>query len=99
MSLSGTYACVTQTPMGAQKTDFTIVVDGDTFTGTTSGTMGTLDLENGKVDGNKITWIMRFTVPIPMTLEGTAVIEGDTLTGSVKAGIMGTSVMTGKRKA
>lgn len=99
MSLSGTYECVTKTPMGDQKSDVTINVDGDTFTGTNAGAQGTLEMENGKVDGNKLTWTMKMTVPMPMTLEGEATIDGDTLSGGVKAGAFGTFPITGTRKA
>ena len=99
MSVAGTYECVTKTPMGDQKSDVTIVVDGDTFTGSNVGAMGSMDLENGKVDGNKLTWSMKMTVPMPMTLEGEATVDGDTLTGSVKAGAFGSFPMSGTRKA
>ena len=98
MSVAGTYECVTKTPMGDQKSDVTIVVDGDTFTGSYVGAMGSMDLENGKVDGNKLTWSMKMTVPMPMTLEGEATVDGDVLTGSVKAGAFGTFPMNGTRK-
>lgn len=99
MSVAGTYECVTKTPMGDQKSDVTINVDGDTFTGTNVGAMGSMDMENGKVDGNKLTWSMKMTVPMPMTLEGEATVDGDTLTGSVKAGAFGTFPLNGTRKA
>ena len=98
MSIAGTYECVTKTPMGDQKSDVTITVDGDTFTGSNVGAMGSMELENGKVDGNKLTWSMKMTVPMPMTLEGEATVDGDTLTGSVKAGAFGTFPMNGTRK-
>ena len=98
MSVAGTYECVTKTPMGDQKSDVTINVDGDTFTGTNVGAMGSMDLEGGKVDGNKLTWSMKMTVPMPMTLEGEATVDGDALTGSVKAGAFGTFPMNGTRK-
>ena len=99
MSLAGTYECITKTPMGDQKSDVTISVDGDTFTGSNVGAMGSMDLEDGKVDGNKLTWSMKMTVPMPMTLEGEAIIDGDALTGTVKAGAFGTFPMTGTREA
>jgi hypothetical protein len=99
MSVAGTYECITKTPMGDQKSDVTITVDGDTFTGSNVGAMGSMDLEDGKVDGNTLTWSMKMTVPMPMTLEGTATIDGDVLTGSVKAGAFGTFPMSGTRKA
>ncbi|MCC6925021.1 hypothetical protein [Novosphingobium sp.] len=98
MSVAGTYECVTKTPMGDQKSEVTINVDGDTFTGSNVGAMGSMELENGKVDGNKLTWSMKMTVPMPMTLEGEATVDGDTLTGSVKAGAFGTFPMNGTRK-
>ncbi len=98
MSVAGTYECITKTPMGDQKSDVTISVDGDTFTGSNVGAMGSMDLEDGKVDGNKLTWSMKMTVPMPMTLEGEATVDGDTLTGSVKAGAFGTFPMNGTRK-
>ena len=98
MSVAGTYECVTKTPMGDQKSDVTIVVNGDTFTGTNSGQMGSMEMENGKVDGNKLTWTMKMTVPMPMTLEGEATVDGDTITGSVKAGAFGSFPLSGTRK-
>ena len=99
MSVGGTYECITKTPMGDQKSDFTVVVDGDSFTGTNAGPMGSLDLENGKVNGNTLTWSMKMTVPMPMTLEGEATVEGDTITGTVKAGAFGAFPISGTRKA
>ncbi len=99
MSVAGTYECITKTPMGDQKSDVTINVDGDTFTGSNVGAMGSMELEDGKVDGNKLTWSMKMTVPMPMTLEGEATIDGDALTGSVKAGAFGTFPISGTRKA
>jgi hypothetical protein len=98
MSVSGTYECVTKTPMGDQKSDMTINADGDTFTGSNAGAQGTLEMENGKVDGNKITWTMKMTVPMPMTLEGEATIDGDAITGNVKAGAFGSFPLSGTRK-
>ena len=98
MSVAGTYECVTKTPMGDQKSDVTIVVNGDTFTGTNAGQMGSMDMENGKVDGNKLTWTMKMTVPMPMTLEGEATVDGDTITGTVKAGAFGSFPLSGTRK-
>ena len=98
MSVAGTYECITKTPMGDQKSDVTIDVNGDTFTGSNVGAMGSMDLEDGKVDGNTLTWSMKMTVPMPMTLEGSATIDGDVLTGSVKAGAFGSFPMSGTRK-
>ena len=95
--VDGSYDCVTKSPMGDQKSVFTVSSDGGSFSGQNAGAMGALDVENGKVDGNKLTWTMNMKVPMPMTLECEATIDGDTLTGGVKAGAFGTSPMKGTR--
>jgi hypothetical protein len=97
MSVAGSYDCVVKSPMGDQKSILTVNVDGDSWTGTNAGAQGSLDCENGKVDGNTITWTMDMKVPMPMTLEGTATVDGDTITGSVKAGMFGSMAMSGTR--
>ncbi len=96
--VDGSYDCITKSPMGDQKSVFTVNSDGATFTGQNAGAMGSLDVENGKVDGNKLTWTMAMKVPMPMTLEAEAVIDGDTLTGTIKAGAFGSMAMTGTRQ-
>ena len=99
MSVAGTYDCVTKTPMGDQKSVFTVVDNGDgTFSGQNAGAMGSMDIVDGKIDGNTLTWKMNMTVPMPMTLEGNATVEGDQLTGSVNAGAFGAMPMTGTRQ-
>ena len=99
MSVEGAYDCVTKSPMGDQQSVLTVNVDGDTFTGTNAGGMGALDVENGKVEGNKLTWKMQMKVPMPMELDCEAVVDGDTLTGTVNAGAFGSMAMNGVRKA
>ena len=98
MSVDGSYDCVTKSPMGDQKSVFTVNSDGGSFTGSNAGAMGALDVENGKVDGNKLTWTMNMKVPMPMTLECEATIDGDVLTGTIKAGAFGSMAMTGTRQ-
>ncbi|MDM7965109.1 hypothetical protein [Blastomonas fulva] len=99
MSVAGQYDCVTKSPMGDQKSVLTVNVDGDSWTGSNAGQMGALDINDGKVDGNTLTWTMDMKVPMPMKLEGTATVDGDTISGQVKAGAFGTMAMTGTRKA
>ena len=97
MSVAGTYDCVTKTPMGDQKSKFTVNVDGASFSGQNAGAMGSMDVIDGKVDGNTLTWKMNMTVPMPMTLDGKATIDGDALTGTINAGAFGAMAMTGTR--
>lgn len=97
MSVAGSYECVVKSPMGDQKSTLTVNVDGDTWTGTNAGVQGSIDVYDGKVDGNTLTWKMDMKVPMPMTLEGTATVDGETITGSVKAGMFGSMPMSGTR--
>lgn len=97
MSVAGSYDCVVKSPMGDQKSTMTVVVDGDTWSGTNAGAQGSLDVYDGKVDGNTLTWKMDMKVPMPMTLEGTATVDGDAISGSVKAGMFGSMALSGTR--
>lgn len=97
MSVAGSYECVVKSPMGDQKSTLTVNVDGDTWSGSNAGAQGSLDVYDGKVDGNTLTWKMDMKVPMPMTLEGTATVDGDSITGSVKAGMFGSMPMSGTR--
>ena len=98
MSIDGSYDRVTKSPMGDQASVVTIVTNGDTFTGTNEGAMGSMALEDGKIDGNTLTWVMNMTVPMPMKLEGNATIIDGVLTGSVNAGAFGEMAMSGTKK-
>lgn len=98
MSLSGTYDVTVKSPMGDQTGTFTVVVDGDAFSGKLSGAMGEMDVNGGKVAGNTLSWSMDMKVPMPMTLDCTATVDGDALTGDVKAGVFGSMPLTGTRK-
>ncbi|KUO49517.1 MAG: hypothetical protein APF78_11925 [Sphingomonadales bacterium BRH_c3] len=98
MSVAGTYNTTVKSPMGDQSGTLTVNDNGDgTFSGNMAGAMGSMDIENGTVDGNTISWKMQMVVPMPMTLDCTATIDGDALTGSVNAGAFGAMPLTGTR--
>ena len=97
MSVAGTYNTTVKSPMGDQKGTLTVNPDGDSWTGTMAGGLGSMDIKDGTVAGNTLHWTMDMTVPMPMTLDGTATVDGDQLTGSVNAGAFGAMAMTGQR--
>ena len=96
--VDGTWDTVVKSPLGDQKATLTVKSDGGTFTGTNAGAMGSTEI-TGTVDGNTLHWTMSITVPMPMTLDCTATVDGDQLTGSVGAGAFGSFPMTGSRAA
>ena len=59
MSVAGSYECLTKTPMGDQTSTFTVTPgdDGTSFTGSNVGSLGSLEVIDGKVkrwsDGTK----------------------------------------------
>jgi hypothetical protein len=95
-NLDGTYDLVAKTPMGNQDMKLTIQVDGSSFTGTSSGAMGSSDI-SGSVDGDTIAWQQPITVPMPLTLDCKATITGDTLTGTVDTGAFGAFPVSGSK--
>jgi hypothetical protein len=98
-NVDGEWACSLKTPMGAQETVLTVTTDGaGGFTGTNSGAQGCVDVRDGKVNGDTLTWKMDVKTPVVMILDANATIAGDTLTGTVKLGMFGTAPMTGTRK-
>jgi hypothetical protein len=96
MSADGNWKITINTPMGAQTVDASITTNGDTFTGTTKGQMGEQSVE-GKVNGDTLTWSTAITSPMPMTLEFSATVNGDNMTGNVKLGAFGNASLTGVR--
>ena len=97
--VDGAYDCVAKTPMGDQKGVFTVISSGDRFHGTFAGMMGSLDVTDGQVAGNKLTWKMEMTMPMPMTLECEAEVQGDAITGTMQLGAFGAAAFNGTRRA
>jgi hypothetical protein len=96
--IDGTYDCTVKSPLGDQNLTLTVKSDGNSFTGQASGAMGASDV-SGTVDGNTLAWKQQMTSPMPMTLDITATIDGDTVNGNVGAGAFGSFPLTGKRTA
>ena len=96
--VDGAYDIITKTPMGDQPSVFTVIVDRDSFNGTNAGPLGSLDVKDGKVDGNRLTWTMEMTMPMPMTLSAEAVVTDGKITGTIDAGAFGTLTMAGTRR-
>jgi hypothetical protein len=97
-NVDGEWDCITKTPMGEQTSIFTVKSNGGTFTGSNSGTLGTLEIIDGRVDGDRLSWKMEMKTPFPIMLDCTATVAGDTIEGGVSAGAFGTSPMTGMRR-
>lgn len=96
-NIAGKWETVVKSPLGDQKATVDLTQDGDSWKGTSTGAQGSVEMKDCKVDGDKLTWKMDMTSPMPMTLDCEATVAGDEMTGSVKAGAFGSFPMTGKR--
>ena len=97
MSVDGNWNITVQSPMGAQPSTLSLKAEGATLTGTQSAQGNTANIANGKVDGDTISWSAAITSPMPMTLEFTGVVSGDSVSGSCKAGAFGSFPFSGTR--
>ena len=97
MSANGTWNTTINTPMGAQNGTLTLTTDGAELGGTMSSPQGEMAIENGAVDGDTLTWKAAITSPMPMTLEFSASVDGDAITGTVKLGAFGEAEFSGTR--
>ncbi|MEM6537492.1 MAG: hypothetical protein AAF668_07145 [Pseudomonadota bacterium] len=97
MAVDGKWNITMNTPMGEQKGALDLKADGGALTGEMSGSTGTTQIEEGKVDGDKLTWNAKITSPMPMTLEFEGTVDGDSISGNVKLGAFGNAAFTGAR--
>jgi len=97
MSADGTWNVTLNTPMGAQAGTLELATDGNTLTGTMSGPQGSMELENGTADGDSLSWPVNMTQPMPITIEATATVDGDEISGEAKLGAFGTATFSGSR--
>jgi len=96
-SADGTWKTTMNTPMGKQEGTLTLKTDGGALSGKLAGPQGEIDIDEGKVEGDTLSWKAKLTSPMPMTLEFDATVEGDDISGNVKLGAFGNASFTGTR--
>ena len=97
MAVDGTWEVTVNSPMGAQKSTVVLKSEGGALTGTASAQGNTMDIANGKVSGDTVSWSASITNPMPMTLEFSGTVAGDAISGNVQAGGFGSFPFAGKR--
>lgn len=97
MSADGTWNTTMNTPMGAQNGTLTLATAGGALTGKLVGAQGEMAIKDGTVDGDNLTWKADITTPMAMTLEFSAKLEGDNISGNVKLGAFGNATFSGTR--
>lgn len=97
MSADGTWNVTINSPMGAQQATLTLATDGGSLSGQMASPQGTQDFSGGTVDGDNLSWSVQMTQPMPMTLDITATVSGDEISGNVKLGAFGDASFSGTR--
>lgn len=96
MSVDGNWTLTLNTPMGAQERSLTLKTEGAALTGSMGGAQGAVDIENGKVDGNNVSW----TIVAPqfaMTIAFSGTVDGDAISGNAELGAFGSAPFSGTR--
>jgi hypothetical protein len=87
-----------QTPQGEMTRDATFTQEKDAIKMTMEGPMGEMKGE-GTVKGNEVQWTITMSTPNgDFALVFKAKVDGETMTGEIQMGDMGTSNFTAKKK-
>lgn len=98
MSADGTWKVSMQTPIGERKATLALKSSGGALTGKLTGEEGnSTDIFDGRADGDKVSFKAAIKSPMPLTLEFTAAVAGDKISGNVSASGVGNWPFSGAR--
>ena len=95
-AVAGNWNVVIKTPMGDNNVVFQLEADGHAITGSIKGPKETNEITDGKASGKVFTWKSKVSSPMAMTIEFTANVEGDKISGGAKSPF-GTAPFSGTR--
>lgn len=84
MALEGTYKVITESQMGKTEATFHFKTEGNVLTGTNEVMGQTLQIQNGKIDGNSFEFTEKMESPMgasEFTFKGT--FDGDKISGTI----------------
>jgi hypothetical protein len=97
MAIDGKWNVTIKSPMGNQDSTLTLETNGNVLSGSLDSPQGSAEINEGVVDGNKLSWKTTITEPMQMTLGFTATVNGDDIEGEVELGAFGKAGLSGKR--
>lgn len=97
MSADGNWKVTLNSPMGPQDARLSLETDGTRLSGRADSPLGEQSFDDGTVDGDRLSWSVKVKKPMPMTVKFEATVDGDAITGTAKAGMLGTFDFSGAR--
>jgi len=97
MSLTGTWNISISTSIGRQSAVLELSENDGVVAGVAKNDAETLPLINPVLHGTRLTWQLSIIRPMRLNLKFDVTIDGNTLTGTSKAGILPPSRVTGTR--
>jgi len=97
MAVDGDWNITMSTPMGERNATLSLRTSGGTLTGTQAAEGNSAEIFDGSANGDAIAWKVSITNPMPLTLEFTGKVAGDSMSGEMGIGPMGSFPFTGSR--
>ena len=97
MAVDGNWNIVMSTPMGDRNSTLSVKSAGGTLTGTQAAEGNSTEIFEGTANGDDVSWKIAIDNPMPLTLEFTGKVAGDSMSGEMGIGPMGSFPFTGKR--
>jgi hypothetical protein len=97
MAVDGNWNITMSTPMGERKATLSLKSSGGALTGTQGADGNSTEIFDGTTSGDDLAWKVSITNPMPLTLEFTGKVSGDSMTGEMGIGPMGSFPFTGAR--
>jgi hypothetical protein len=97
MAVDGNWNITMSTPMGDRQSTLSLKSAGATLTGTQTAEGDSTEIFDGKVNGDDVSWKVSITSPMPLTLDFTGKVAGDSISGEMGIGPMGSFPFTGTR--
>jgi hypothetical protein len=97
MAVDGNWNIVMSTPMGDRNATLTLKNSGGALTGTQAAEGNSTEIFDGRANGDDVAWKVSITNPMPLTLEFTGKVAGDSISGEMGIGPMGSFPFKGTR--
>jgi hypothetical protein len=97
MAVDGNWNLTMSTPVGERNATLSLKSSGGTLSGTQGADGDSAEIFEGMVNGDELAWKVSITNPMPLTLAFTGKVSGDSMSGEMGIGPMGSFPFTGTR--